>query len=295
MTISAADITKLRESTGAGMMDCKKALEEAEGDTDKAAEILRKKGIVKAAKRTDKIAAEGLTLVKEEGNMAAIVEVNSETDFVAKSDDFKQLVSTVVDTLIKNNPVSAEEAMGQTVAGGSDNLQDYFNATVAKIGEKINLRRFAVKEKGAGEIFGTYVHMGGKISVLVWLKNSDNAELARDIAMHIAAANPRYLNRESVDPDEVNKEKEISSEQLRAQNKPENIIENIVKGKMDKFYSEVCLLEQPYIKDEEKKILQLLTEAGDGVEIIEFIRYELGEGLEKKSCDFAAEVAEQMK
>lgn len=286
MTSTTADISKLRELTGAGMMDCKKALDEASGDMEKAAEILRKKGIIKAAKRGDKIAAEGLTAVKVSGNVAGIIEINSETDFVAKSDDFKNLVDFVADTVVTEKAKSAEDAMTKPA------LTDKFNEAVAKIGEKINLRRVALVEKGEGEVFGSYVHMGGKISVLVQLAGG-NEDLAREIAMHAAAANPRYLNRESVDATELNKEKEIASEQLRAQGKPENIIENIVKGKMDKFYSEVCLLEQPFVKDEEKTVGKLAEEGG--AKIVAFWRYELGEGIQKKSNDFVAEVAEQMK
>ncbi len=266
------------------MMDCKKALEEAGEDMEKAAEILRKKGIVKAAKRSDKIAAEGLTAVKVAGDTASIVEVNAETDFVAKSDEFKNLVATIVDSIAEKKPTTIEEAL-------SGELQDKFNEAVAKIGEKISLRRFAVFTKGSDEVIGSYLHMGGKISVLVALKGG-NEELANEIAMHIAGANPKYLNRESVDPGEIAKEIEIASEQLRTQGKPENIIENIVKGKMDKYYSEICLLEQPFVKDEEKTISKLAEEAGATVK--EFWRYELGEGIEKKQCDFVAEVNEQL-
>jgi elongation factor Ts len=284
--MTTQDITKLRELTGAGMMDCKKALDEAGGDMEKASEILRKKGIIKAAKRSGKIAAEGLTAVKVVGNVAAIVEVNAETDFVAAGDDFKNLVNLIVDTVIAEKPVSVEEAMAKP------DLQNKYNEAVTKIGEKIIVRRLQAVEAGTGEIIGSYVHMGGKISVLVKMTGG-NEELAKDVAMHIAGANPRYLNRESVDVTEFNKEKEIAAEQLRAQGKPENIIENIVKGKMDKFYSEVCLLDQPFVKDEEKTVGKLATDAG--ATIVAFWRYELGEGIEKKQNDFAAEVAEQMK
>jgi len=285
MPTSTAEISKLRELTGAGMMDCKKALDEAEGNMEKASEILRKKGIIKAAKREGKIAAEGLTAVKVAGNAAAIIEINSETDFVAKSDDFVNLVNLVADTVVAEKPVTVEAALALPA------LANKFSEAVAKIGEKISLRRLALVEKGAGENIGAYVHMGGKISAITVLVGGSE-ELARDISMHIAASNPRYLNRESVDPAEVAKEKEIAGEQLRAQKKPENIIENIVKGKLDKFYGEICLLEQPYIKDEEKTVGKLAEEAG--AKIKAFYRYELGEGMEKKSCDFAAEVAEQL-
>ena len=282
--INTQDISKFRESTGAGMMDCKKALEEAEGDMEKAAEILRKKGIIKAAKRTDKIAAEGLTQVKVAGDAAVIVEVNAETDFVAKSDDFKNLISTIVDDIASKKPASVDEAM-------TGELLEKFNEAAVKIGEKIKLRRFEIINKVAGENFGAYIHMGGKMSVLVVLEGGSE-DLAREVAMHVAASNPKYLNRESVDAGVLAKEIEIASEQLRAQNKPENIIENIVKGKMDKFYSEVCLLEQPFIKDEEKMVGKMVEEAGGKIK--SFYRFELGEGIEKKKCDFAAEVAEQM-
>lgn len=289
--ISTQDISKLREMTGAGMMDCKKALDESGGDMEKASEILRKKGIIKAAKRGDKIAAEGLTAVKVSGNTGAVVEINAETDFVAGSDDFKNLLAVTIDTVVAEKPATVEEAMSKnTPAGGT--LADKFNEAVTKIGEKITLRRIAVVHLADGEVFGTYLHMGGKISVLVHLVGG-NEDLAKDIAMHIAGANPKYVSREQVDPALLAKEMEIASEQLRAQKKPENIIENIVKGKMDKFYSEICLLEQPFVKDEEKTIGKLVADAGAQVKA--FWRYELGEGIEKKQCDFAAEVAEQMK
>ncbi|MDD2758645.1 MAG: translation elongation factor Ts, partial [Patescibacteria group bacterium] len=281
MMTTTQDITKLRELTGAGMMDCKKSLDEAGGDMEKAAELLRKKGIIKAAKRDDKIAAEGLTAVKVTGDVGAVVEINAETDFVVKSDAFKDLVSSVIDTVIAMKPADVEEAKA------IPSLQEKFNEAVTKTGEKISLRRFAVVAKGAGENLGAYLHLGGKISALVVLSGGSE-ELAREIAMHTAASAPRYLNREAVDPAELNKEIEIASEQLRAQKKPENIIENIVKGKMDKFYSEICLLEQPFVKDETKTIGKLAEEAGATVKA--FYRYELGEGMAKKSCDFAAEV-----
>lgn len=278
------NISKLREMTGAGMMDCKKALEEANDNMEQAADILRKKGIVKAAKRSDKIAAEGLTAVKVVGDTAVIAEINAETDFVAKSDEFKNLITAIVDNIAQKKPSTVEEAL-------TGDLQEKFNQAVAKIGEKISLRRFAVYTKNAGETIGSYLHMGGKISVLVVL-NGGTEELAGEIAMHIAGANPKYLNRESVDSGEIAKEIEIASEQLRTAGKPENIIENIVKGKMDKYYSEICLLEQPFVKDEEKTVGKLAEEAGAVIK--EFWRYELGEGIEKKQCDFASEVAEQL-
>lgn len=282
--ITASDVAKLRAQTGAGMMDCKKAMEEANGDMELAGEILRKKGIVKAAKRNDKIAAEGTTTVKASGNTAVIAEINSETDFVAKNEDFKNLVNEIVDYLLNSRPADLESALD----GG---LKEKIEAVVAKIGEKISLRRFEIVQKGADEAFGPYVHLGGKISVLVKLSGTTDEALAREMAMQVAAAFPKYIGREQVPAEIVEKEKEIYTEQLKQQGKPEQAIPNILKGKLDKFYSEVCLLEQPYIKDEEKKIQQVIGSA----KVTSMVRYELGEGLEKKGCDFAAEVEAQIK
>ena len=292
MSITASDVAKLREITGVGMMDCKKALEEAGGDMDAAAEILRKKGVIKAAKRGDKIAAEGLVQVKTLGNVGVVLEVNSETDFVAKNEDFKKLVDEIADFLLVKKPSSLENALAEKI--NDITLSDYINNAIAKIGEKISFRRFALLEKGDNDAFGAYLHMGGKIAVLSILKNTTDETLARDISMQAAAANPKFLSREMVDAETLNKEKEIYAEQLRAQGKPENIIENILKGKMDKFYSEVCLLEQPFIKDEEKNITAYLAGKGADIKVETYVRFELGEGLAKKTNDFANEVAEQM-
>lgn len=290
MSVSASDVAKLRSMTGAGMMDCKKALEEAEGDLEKAGEILRKKGIVKAAKRTDKVAAEGTTQIKIDGNTAVVLEVNSETDFVAQNEDFRKLVSDFADAILASKPQTVEQAMAEKI--GNETLQDHLNNLTAKIGEKISLRRFAVVEKNSVDVFGAYSHLGGKISVLILLKNSDHAGLATDIAMHAAASNPKYISRDQVPAEMVAKEKEIYTEQLKQQGKSEAAIANILKGKLDKFYSEICLLEQPFIKDEEKTIQKLL---GENVSIARMERFELGAGLVKETTDFAAEVEAQLK
>ena len=250
MSITASDVAKLRSLTGAGMMDCKKALDEAGGDMEKAGELLRKKGIVKAAKRTDKIAAEGATQVKVNGNTAVVLEVNSETDFVAQNEDFKNLVNELTDNLLENKPAGMEEAMSPAVAEKINNL-------TAKIGEKIALRRFAVMEKTDADAFGAYSHLGGKISVLVVLKNSAHVGLATDIAMHAAASNPKYVSRDQVPAEMIAKE-----------------------------------LEQPFIKDEEKTIQKLL---GESISIAQMERFELGAGLVKETSDFAAEVEAQLK
>lgn len=292
MNITASDIAKFRAQTGAGMMDCKKALEEANGDMELASEILRKKGVLKAAKREDKIAAEGMVEVKTAGNVGVVLEVNSETDFVAKNEDFKKMVNEIAEFLLNKKPASVENALTENI--GEITLSEYINNAIAKIGEKITLRRFEIIEKKDNEAFGAYLHMGGKIAVLSLLSGTTDEDLTRDVSMQAAAANPKFLNREMVDTATLDKEREIYAEQLRAQGKPENIIENILKGKMDKFYGEVCLLEQPFIKDEEKTITAYLAEKGADIKVEKFVRYELGEGLAKKSNDFAAEVAEQM-
>jgi len=286
--ITSSDISKLRVSTGAGMMDCKAALEEAGGDQDKAAEILRKKGVVKAAKRADKIAAEGTTAVKVDGNTGVVVEINCETDFAAGSDDFKKLVNEIVTDLLTKKPANLEAAI-------TSGIGDKIAIVVGKIGEKITLRRFAVVEKSDSEAFGDYLHMGGKISVLTVLIGTTDSALAREVGMHAAAAFPRYLNRTEVPAEILDKEKEIASAQLKAQNKPANIIENILKGKVEKFYTEVCLVDQPYIKDEEKSVAKFLESKGAGISVKQYVRYELGEGVEKQTKNFADEVAEQMK
>ncbi|MFH1292162.1 MAG: translation elongation factor Ts [bacterium] len=288
--ITASIVSELRSITGAGMMDCKNALEEAQGDIEKAGEILRKKGIIKASKRAGKIASEGLVNVSVQGNTAVVVEINSETDFVAKNDDFKKVIEDLSSHVLQNKPTSVEQALGQNMVG-VDTVQDYLTEATAKIGEKITLRRLQVFEKGEIDAFGAYIHMGGKIGVLVVLEGSQDQELAKDIAMHTAAANPRYLNSDQIPAEVIDKEKEVYTEQLRQQGKPENIIENILKGKLNKFYEEVCLVDQMFIKDDKKKVSELLPE---GSSIKTFARYELGEGLEKKSCDFVAEVQEQM-
>ena len=266
------------------MMDCKNALEEAGGDMDKAGEILRKKGVVKAAKRADKIAAEGVVLVKTQGNIAVVAEVNSETDFVANSDDFKALAESLVSDLLEKKPADLDAAL-------SSGISDKLSAMTGKIGEKIVLRRFVLVEKSADEVFGDYIHMGGKIAVLTLLSGTSDAGLAKDVAMHVAASNPKFLNRSEVPTEALDKEKEIFIEQLKTQNKPANIIENIVKGKLEKFYSENCLTEQAFIKDEDKTVA---TYVGSGVTIKKFVRLELGEGIEKKEKNFADEVAEQL-
>jgi len=294
MPITASDVAALRAATGAGMMDCKKALDEAGGDVDKAGELLRKKGIVKAAKRADKIASEGTVRVSANDQAAVVIEMNSETDFVSQNEDFKNLAALAEATILKHQPADLAAALALTVDGG-ETLADKISALVAKIGEKITLRRFALLKKTDSEAFGVYLHLGGKIGVIAVLSGTTDANLGRDIAMQAAASNPKYIERSEVPAETLNKEKEVYVEQLRAQKKPENIIENIVKGKLDKFYGEICLPEQAFIKDEEKTVAQYLNSVAPGAKVKEFIRFELGEGMEKKACDFAGEVAAQLK
>lgn len=267
-------------------MDCKKALEEANGDMDVAADILRKKGITKAAKRADKVASEGLVYGLSTGKVGALVEVNSETDFVSNGEDFINFTKAVTQAVADNNVNSVEELASVKLSSGQT-VSETLNALTLKLGEKMNIRRIARFE---GDLISVYLH-GTKIGVMVALSGGD-AALGTEIAMHIAAANPKYLTRSEVPTEILDKEKEIYAEQLRQQGKPDNIIENILKGKMDKFYGEICLPEQPFIKDEEKTIQKLLTEKG--AEVKKFVRYELGEGIEKVAKNFADEVAEQM-
>lgn len=287
--ITASEVAKLRAQTGAGMMDCKVALEEAGGDAEKAAEILRKKGIVKAAKRADKIAADGkiVAAVSADKKHGVLVEVNSETDFVANSEDFSKFSQMVADGILTNNPADVE-ALGNVKLETGKTVNELVHELTLKIGEKIGVRRFTVFHSDG--IVAVYLH-GSKIGTMVDLSGSDEA-LAVDVAMQVAASNPKYLKREEVDPTEVEKEKAVYAEQLAAQKKPANIIENIVKGKLEKFYSEICLIEQAFIKDEDKTVGKLVAEKGS--EVRRFARFELGEGIEKVTKDFASEVAEQL-
>lgn len=289
MTITAADIAKLRAMTGAGMMDCKGAMEEAQGDMEKAADLLRKKGIVKAAKRADKIASEGMVAgyVSVDNKVGAIVEVNCETDFVSGSDNFVAFANNVAKAIVENK-ISDEVAL-LNVDLGAETIQSVLNNLGLTLGEKISVRRFALYNDN--KLVATYLH-GKKIGIMVELEGGTVA-LGMDIALHIAASNPKCVDRTGVDPELVEREKAIYVDQLKQQGKPENMIENIVKGKLEKFYAEISLTEQPFIKNEEVKVGKLLEDAG--AKIVRFTRYELGEGIEKVVKNFAEEVAEQLK
>lgn len=287
--ITASMVKELRELTGAGMLDCKKALEEANGNIEEASTWLREKGIAKAAKKESRIAAEGLVSILTKGNKAVIVEVNSETDFVAKNDEFKDLINTILNLLIESNVSSVEEALALTTSDGT--LSDTITNKIAKIGEKISFRRFELVTKSDNEVFGTYIHMGGKIGVLVVLEGS-NEEVAKDVAMHAAAMRPKYLDIESVPTEDLDKEREIQKQVAINEGKPDNIAEKMVEGRIKKYYKEVCLTEQPFVKNDDMSVSEFVKL--NGGKIISMVRYEVGEGMQKREENFAEEVAKQI-
>ncbi len=288
--MNASLIRELRDMSGAGMMDCKKALEENGNDVKKAADWLREKGIAKAAKKAGRIAAEGLSTIMIEGNKAVVLEVNCETDFVAKNEKFQNFIKTLAQTILNSDAKNMEEALKLSCEEGT--LNDYVINMTATIGEKIDFRRFAVLTKQADENFGAYVHMGGKISVLTLVKGASE-EVAKDVSMHAAAMRPEYVKRLQVPEDVVEKEKKILTEQAIAEGKPANIAEKMVMGRISKFYKEVCLEEQDFVKDNGVTVGKYVQ--NNGGEIIDVIRYEVGEGLEKRQDNFAEEVAAQMR
>mgnify|MGYP002625472903 FL=1 len=285
--ISAAMVRDLREKTGAGMMDCKKALTETGGDMQKAIDYLREKGIAKAAKKSGRIAAEGAcaAYVSEDGKFGAVTEINCETDFTANNSDFRALVKKITEHVAKTNPKDLD-ALNASVIEGKKTVADLVTEATATIGEKISVRRF-VRYEGAKVV--SYIHMGGKIGVLVALDGGTD-ELGKDVAMQIAASNPSAIDRNSVDAAELEHEKEILRKQALEEGKPEKIVEKMVEGRINKFYKEVCLIEQIFVKDNEKTVKDVLGK----VKVLAFTRYQLGEGIEKKQSDFAAEVAAQL-
>ncbi|WP_226034919.1 translation elongation factor Ts [Aquibacillus saliphilus] len=293
MAVTAKMVKELREKTGAGMMDCKKALQETDGDIDKAADFLREKGISKAAKKADRIAAEGSAHVEVAGNTAVLLEVNCETDFVTKNDQFKNLLSEIGKHLLNQKPESVEVALQQNLHGDGENLEQYINSNIAKIGEKLSLRRFTIFEKTDSDSFGAYIHMGGNIGAITLLEGSNDEETAKDIAMHVAAVNPRYVSRDAVSEDEVEKEREMLKTQALNEGKPEKIVEKMVEGRLSKYFEEICLLEQGFVKDPDQKVKQILESKGASLK--GFVRYEVGEGMEKREDNFAEEVMNQVK
>lgn len=288
--ISASLVKELREKTGAGMLDCKKALEANDGNIETAVDWLREKGISKAAKKSDRIAAEGVAAILVDGNDAVILEMNSETDFVAQNEKFKELVNSVLKTLIKSDVTTVEEALELPCEDGTVN--DLIVSKTATIGEKLSLRRFAKVTKGDNETFGSYIHMGGKIAVLIVTENTSE-EVARDVAMHAAAMRPKYVKTTDVPAEEVAKEEEVLKEQAVNEGKPAEIAEKMVKGRINKFYKEICLEEQPFVKDGDINVKTYVK--NNGGEIKSMYRFEVGEGMEKREENFAEEVAKQMK
>lgn len=295
--ISAKIVMELRGRTGAGMMDCKKALAAVEGDMEKAIDYLREKGLAAAAKKQSRIAAEGLvgSFVCKECATGALVEVNCETDFVAKTDKFKALVSDVAEQVAKKNPADVDALLKQPFFKDENTtIEQMVTAATAEIGEKISIRRFVRYEGGIVE---SYIHMGGKVGVLVQAEGTPNEEVIHDVALQIAAASPvapEYVRREEVDPSHLEHEKEILIAQARNEGKPENIIEKMVQGRIVKFYKEVCLLEQAFVKDADISVGKMIEQKAKGLNIVRFTRYKMGDGLEKKVNDLAAEVAEQI-
>ena len=287
---SANDVKNLREKTGAGMLDCKKALDACEGNIDAAIDWLREKGIAKAAKKTDRIAAEGLAAIFEKDNKALVLEVNSETDFVAKNDEFKNFVQTVGETILNSDVKTMEEANKLSVNG--ETIESMTIALTAKIGEKISIRRFEKIEKNDGEVFGSYIHMGGRIACLVKV-TGNNTEVAREVAMHAAAMRPLYVNESEVPTDVLEKEKSIMREELLNEGKPADKIDNILVGKVRKYYEEVCLENQIYVKAENKETVGKFL-ANNNSKLISMVRFEVGEGMEKRNENFADEVMSQI-
>ncbi|MBR1653811.1 MAG: elongation factor Ts [Clostridia bacterium] len=291
--VTASQVKDLREKTGAGMMDCKKVLTETDGDMEKAIELLRERGIAKAAKKSSRVAAEGLVAayVSEDGKVGAVVEVNAETDFVGKNEEFRTFVNDVAKQIVEKNPANVEELLGQdSIAEPGKTVQEVLTNKIATIGENMSIRRFERFESNG--IVGSYIHGEGKIGVLVDMENA-TPELAKDICLQIAAAKPEFLNRESVTPERVEKEMEILKAQAMNEGKPAEIAEKMVQGRINKFYGEICLLEQEFVKDPDMKINKLLE--SKGAKINTFARLEKGEGIEKVEENFAEEVAKQVK
>lgn len=290
MAITAALVKELREKTGAGMLDCKKALQEVDGDVDKAIDYLREKGISKAAKKADRIAAEGLCNVVASGNRAVVYELNSETDFVAKNEQFLTLIKDLGEAILNSDAMNLEEALNVELNGKT--ISNVIVDATAKIGEKLTLRRVEVVEKEDNMNFGPYVHMGGKIVSLAVIEGG-NEDVAKDIAMHVAAINPRYLNQDQISEDVINHEREVLRNEALNEGKPENIVDKMVIGRLNKFLKEICLVNQPFVKNPDLTVEKYAKEAS--ASIVSFVRLEVGEGIEKRQEDFAAEVKSQMK
>lgn len=290
MAVDASKVKELREKTGAGILDTKKALDATNGDIDKAVEYLRENGIAKVAKKGNRIAAEGLTKALIKSNDAIIIELNSETDFVAKNKEFNELLDQITEALLKANPNDLKDALKVDING--DTVEELITNATATIGEKISLRRFKILNKESDESFATYSHMGGRISVLVKFKKV-NEDLEKGISMHIAAEKPEYLHVEDIAKEKVEKEQKILLKEAVNEGKPQNIASKIAEGRLRKFFEQVVLLEQAYVMDSDKKIAEVVKEQNNEIE--DFVRYEVGEGIEKAEINFADEVAAQVK
>ncbi len=288
--VTANLVKELREKSGAGMLDCKKALEACGGSLDEAMKWLKEKGISQAQKKASRIAAEGLSAILTDKNHAVIVEVNSETDFVAKNEEFQDLVQTILKTIL-NNEVDGTIESALELKTDEGTLNDLIVAKTAKIGEKLSFRRYAKVQKSDSEVFGSYIHMGGKIAVLTILDNVSE-EVAKDVAMHAAAMRPTYIKKENVPESVLEEEKGIFKEQAINEGKPEEIALKMVQGRINKFYKDVCLEEQPFVKDSNMSVKDYVKQ--NGGTIVNMVRYEVGEGLEKKEENFAEEVAKQI-
>ena len=288
--VDAKTVAELRAKTGAGMMDCKKALSETNGDINAAIDYLREKGIAKAAKKESRIAAEGLANVYINGNKAVILEVNSETDFVSKNEEFTSMLDTIGNTILNSNAKTVEEALELPCEEGT--IKDLIITKTAKIGEKLSLRRIEVVEKTDDETFGSYLHMGGKIAVLTVLTGA-NEEVAKDVAMQAAAMKPEFVREDEIPTDRVEKERAIFKEQAMNEGKPAEIAEKMVEGRLKKFFKEICLVSQSFIKNGDIDVATYVK--NNGGEVKSMIRYEVGEGMEKRNDNFAEEVMNQVK
>ena len=288
--ITASLVKELRERTGAGMMDCKKALTQTDGDIDAAIDYLRENGIAKAAKKADRIAAEGLSYIEVKGNKAVILEINSETDFVAKNEKFVALVKNVAEAILAAEPKTLEEALQVEAQGGT--VEAVINEGIATIGEKLSLRRFEVLSKTDADAFGAYSHMGGRIGVLTLVEGSTDEEAAKDVAMHIAALAPKYLDESEVPADVLEHEKKVLTEQALNEGKPANIVEKMIVGRINKFLEEITVVKQKFVKDDSFTVEKFV--ASKGGKLAKFVRYEVGEGIEKREDNFAEEVMSQV-
>ena len=288
--ITASLVKELRERTGAGMMDCKKALTQTDGNIEAAIDYLRENGIAKAAKKADRIAAEGLSYIEVKGNKAVILEINSETDFVAKNEKFVALVKNVANAILAAEPKSLEEALQVQAEGGT--IEAVINEGIATIGEKLSLRRFEVVSKTDADAFGAYSHMGGRIGVLTLVEGSTDEQAAKDVAMHIAALAPRYLDESEVPADVLEHEKKVLTEQALNEGKPANIVEKMIVGRINKFLEEITVVKQKFVKDDSLTVEKFV--ASKGGKLAKFVRYEVGEGIEKREDNFAEEVMSQV-